>query len=162
MNAKDVLRNTIEMSHMVIQMSLGDLDDADLLVRPVAGANHIAWQLGHMIAGTCHMLSELGHPPPEIPAAVRKVADKEAAASDDPAQFATKAEYLRLSRLVQTAALAAVDATPDASLDQPGPASMRDYAPTIASVLSLLGLHWMMHMGQITVVRRKLGKPVIF
>jgi uncharacterized damage-inducible protein DinB len=63
---------------------------------------------------------------------------------------------------VQTAALAAVDATPDASLDQPGPASMRDYAPTIASVLSLLGLHWMMHMGQITVVRRKLGKPVIF
>ena len=162
MNAKDVLRNTIEMSHMVIQMSVGDLADADLLVRPVAGANHIAWQLGHMIGGTCHMLSELGHQPPEIPAAILQAADKDAATSDDPARFATKAEYLRLSRVVQAASLAAVDATPEDALDQPGPPSMRDYAPTVASVLSLLGLHWMMHMGQITVVRRKLGKPIIF
>jgi hypothetical protein len=162
MNAKDAIRQSIELSHMVVQMSFGDLDDADLLVRPVPQANHIAWQLGHMIAGTCQMLGALGRTPPAIPEAIAKAGDAKAATSDDPAMFATKDEYMKLLRATKAAALEAVDATPEAALDQPGPESMRDYAPTVASVLALLGLHWLMHSGQFTVVRRKLGKPVLF
>ena len=39
-----------------------DLADADLLLRPVPGINHIAWQLGHLITGSKKMLGWLGHP----------------------------------------------------------------------------------------------------
>ena len=49
----------------------------------------------------------------------------------------------------------AIDATPDKDLDNPGPEEMRQYAPTVGSVLLLLGSHWLMHAGQFVPIRRK-------
>ena len=49
MNAKDVLRLDLKANHAILTNYLSDLSDADLLVRPAPGANHIAWQLGHLI-----------------------------------------------------------------------------------------------------------------
>ncbi len=63
---------------------------------------------------------------------------------------------------MKAAVLAAVDATPEADLDKPAPESMRDYAPTVASVLTLLRTHRLMHAGQFVPIRRKLGKPALF
>ena len=50
MKAKDALRLTIDNSNMIATSYLNDLSDADLFVRPVVGMNHLAWQLGHLIA----------------------------------------------------------------------------------------------------------------
>jgi uncharacterized damage-inducible protein DinB len=161
MNAKDAIRQQIEFSHMLTGMYVADLTDAELLVRPLPGVNHIAWQLGHMIGGTQHMLGALGHAM-ELPAGFAEGYTKETAGCDDAARFATKAQYLELLERVKAASLAAVDATPDAALDQPGPEAMRAYAPTVAAVLMLLGQHLVMHAGQFVVVRRKLGKPPLF
>ena len=47
--AKNLLRQSIEMSHFVTRAYVDDLTDAELLVRSVPGSNHIAWQLGHII-----------------------------------------------------------------------------------------------------------------
>ena len=162
MNAKDVIRQVIEFSHLVVRMYLDDLSDGDLLVRPLPGANHVAWQLGHMIAGTGQMIGGLALASPALPEGFAEKYTKQTSASDDPALFAGKAEYLALAQQMKAASLAAVDATPEAALDQPGPESMREYAPTVASVLLLLGSHWMMHAGQFALVRRKLGKPPLF
>jgi hypothetical protein len=162
MQAKDALRQAVEFSHVVVGAYVSDLSDTDLLVRPVPGANHIAWQLGHVIAGTVHMLEALGQKGPALPAGFAARHSKETAGCDDPAAFATKAEYVGLAEQMKTASLAAIDATPDAALDAPGPEAMREYAPTVGSVLMLLGTHWLMHAGQFVVVRRKLGKPALF
>ena len=162
MDAKDIIRQVVEGSHMVTRMYVADLTDADLLVRSVPGANHIAWQLGHMIAGTHKMLGWLGRPAPELPEGFADAHSRQTACVDDPAQFATKDQYLALAEKMKAATLAAIDATPDGDLDQPGPQAMREYAPTVASVLTLLGSHWLMHAGQFVPIRRKLGKPAMF
>jgi hypothetical protein len=39
---------------------------------------------------------------------------------------------------------------------------MAKHAPTLGDIFLLLATHTMMHAGQFTVVRRKLGKPVLF
>jgi hypothetical protein len=39
---------------------------------------------------------------------------------------------------------------------------MRDYAPRVLDMIGLASEHEMMHSGQISVLRRKLGKPVAF
>ena len=49
MNSKDVLKNTIDTCHEVLMAYLSDMTDADLMVRSVPGANHVAWQLGQGI-----------------------------------------------------------------------------------------------------------------
>jgi len=147
---------------MVTRLYVDDLTDADRLVRSVPGTNHIAWQLGHLIVATHYMVTELGHTAPALPTGFAESYTKETSASDDPARFAGKAEYLALADQMKSATLAAIDATPDSVLEQPGPEAMRDYAPTVLAGLMLLGNHWLLHAGQFVPIRRKLGKAPLF
>ena len=87
---------------------------------------------------------------------------RETCGLDDPRKFAKMSEYLALMDQTKAASLAAVDATPEADFDKPGPEPMRQYAPTVGAVLSLLSGHWLMHAGQFVVLRRKLGRPILF
>jgi hypothetical protein len=162
MTAKDLIRQIIEFGHMVTRAYVEDLTDAELLVRSVPGSNHAAWQLGHLIDSVRGLLVAIGCQAPSLPAGFEAMHAPETAASDDPAKFAAKAQYLGLMDQMKAASLAAVDATPDEELDDPGPEEMREYAPTVASVLTLLGTHWLMHAGQFVPIRRKLGKPPLF
>jgi hypothetical protein len=162
MTAKEVIRELVEFCHTVTRGYVEDLTDKDLLVRSVPGANHIAWQLGHLIDSEHHMLRALGRTPPALPANFAAAHTKEAATSDDPAKFFKKSDYLGLMGKLKAASLAAIDATPEQQLSQPAPEEMRSYAPTISAVLCLLGTHWLMHAGQFVPIRRKLGKPAMY
>jgi uncharacterized damage-inducible protein DinB len=162
MTGKNAIREVIEFCHMVAGGYIADLTDADLMVRSVPGSNHIAWQLGHLISSDHQMLSALGHTVPPLPEGFAEAHGKEAAGSDNAAAFRTKNEYLTLAEQMKAAKLNAVEATADETLTQPGPEAMREYAPTIAAVLTLLGTHWLMHAGQFVPIRRKIGKPPLF
>ena len=162
MSLKNHLRWQIEQCHWITMSYVQDLADADFLLRPVPGMNHIAWQLGHLITASKKMLGGLGQPAPALPAGFEEGYTKETASSDDPAKFATKDVYLDLAGKIKAASLAAVDAIPESKLDDPGPEAMREYAPTVAAVLTLLGTHWLMHAGQFVALRRKLGKAPMF
>jgi len=161
MTAKDVIKNTLDFCRMVTVEYLKDFSDADLLVRPVPAANHSAWQLGHLITSEHEMISALGHKMPELPAGFVERYTRESARSDQPAEFATKQEYLGLLEKIRAGTLAALNATPEADLEKPAPESMRAYAPTVSAVFLITGTHELMHAGQFVTVRRKLGKPVL-
>ncbi|MBI2826574.1 MAG: DinB family protein [Planctomycetia bacterium] len=163
MNAKDVIRKSINSTDMIVDGYLEDLTDAELLVRPVPGANHIAWQLGHLINSE-HDLVE-GIAPgsmPKLPGGFKEKYAKETAASDDPKAFHTKTEYRRLLKEQRAGTFAALEKTPEGELDKPAPEEFRSYCPTVADVFLLQGTHVMMHAGQWAVTRRKLGRKPLF
>lgn len=161
MTAKDVIKGSMEMCRSVLNGYLADLIDQDLLIRPVPGANHIAWQLGHLII--CENgLGEIGYPMPALPDGFAACYTKETANSDDPARFHTKAQYLKIMEEQRAAALAHLEAMPEADLDKPSPEEVRSYAPTFGAMFNVLGIHDMMHAAQFVIVRRKLGKPAMF
>ncbi len=162
MTAKDAIRNVIEFCDGLLRQYISDLTDRELLVRSVPGTNHIAWQLGHLIANEHRMLEALGGTVAPLPDGFAESHGKEAATSDDPAKFRSKAEYVKLLDAQRTAALAALARTPESQLEQPGPESMRAYAPTVGAVFTLLGTHKLMHAGQFVPIRRKLGKAPLF
>jgi uncharacterized damage-inducible protein DinB len=162
LTVKDMIRNQFVFGDMLIQTYLGDLSDADLIVRSVPGANHIAWQMGHLISSSQNILKALGHESDPLPTGFTEAHAKETASCDDSARFPTKAEYLRLHGLMLAAMNSALDKTPDSVLEEPGPESMREYAPTKAATFMLLGNHMAMHAGQFVPIRRKLGKPPLF
>jgi hypothetical protein len=162
MQAKDVITQVFEMCNRITRSYIDDLSDADLLVRSVPAANHIAWQLGHLLNSTNRMLTGLGQAAPKLPAGFAEAYTKETSKSDDPARFASHAQYTALLDQTRTAVLAAIAATPESALDKPGPEAMRDYAPTVGAVLTMLGQHWLMHAGQFVPIRRKLGKGPLF
>jgi DinB superfamily len=147
----------------VVEKYLADLSDADLLVRPVEGQNHIAWQLGHLLSIEGGILDQIK--PGSSPAypdgfAEAHGRDEAATRSDDPSRFLGKDAYLALWRAQRTATRAVLEGLSDAELDAPGPERVRRMAPTVGGTFVLFGTHALMHVGQFVGVRRKLGKPV--
>jgi hypothetical protein len=164
MRAKDAIKSALDSTQHMLEWYLSDLSDADLLVRPVPGANHIAWQLGHLINSEPHIvrmeLPDAAYP--ALPAGFSEQHAAEKAGADSPASFRSKAEYLALAKQVRAATLAALDKLSDADLDRTCTGRMARFAPKLGDQFLMVGTHTMMHAGQFTVVRRKLGKPVLF
>ena len=161
MTPKDVIRNSIDMCHQVLTTYLSDLSDADLLARVTPGANHIAWQLGHLIAGEHQMVTEAGYQMPHLPEGFAERHSPETASSDDPAQFHSKEQYLAWLAEQRAGTLAALEAMPEPDLDRATPEPMQSYAPTVGAMFNIVGMHQMMHAAQWVPIRRKLGKPVL-
>jgi hypothetical protein len=158
MQAKEAIKFLLQSDQNMVAQYLSDLSDADLLVRPAPGANHIAWQLGHLIASEAgYFLSKVpGAKPPALPAGFAEQHDNKNAGSDT--GFGTKEQYLKLFNDTRAATIAALDQMSDADLDKD---SGWDMAPTLGKMFLFMTTHDMMHAGQFSVVRRKLGKPVL-
>lgn len=162
MTAKDAIKNALTSTQHMLGMFIADLSDADLLVRPVPTANHIAWQLGHLIKSEAQFISMTGGTPPAAPQGFDDQYNKQTAAQEPPKGFLTKAQYLELFNKAREATLASLNKYSDADLDKPTAGDMAKFAPTMGALFLLTANHTMMHAGQFSVVRRKLGKPVLF
>ncbi len=163
MDSRDAIRQSMGIADMVAQGYLGDLEDADLLIRPVDGANHIAWQLGHLINSENQLVGSIRPGSmPELPEGFAEQYTKETASVDDPAKFHTKDQYLQMLKDQREATLSLLDQLSDEDLDQPAPEQFREHFPTVGHIMALQAIHTTMHAGQWTVLRRKLGKPVLF
>ena len=162
MNTHDAIRETMNLGGMVLKSYLGDLSDAELMTRPGPGCNHLAWQIGHLIASTPNILRDLGAKTTvELPAGFAAAHAKEQAGNDNPADFRTKAEYLELFDNVNAATLKELETWSDADLDQPAPEGWAPMFATKGVMFLLIATHPMMHAGQVVPVRRALGKPVV-
>ena len=164
MTGIDAIRTSLRSTQHLVTWFLGDLADADLLVRPVDGANCIAWQLGHLIQSERRMITaELpGAGFPDLPAGFAERHTKDTAAVDPPKGFADKATYLGVFAQTRETTIAALATLADADLDRPNTGPMAAIAPTLGAVFLLAANHSLMHAGQFSVVRRKLGKPILF
>jgi hypothetical protein len=163
MTARDAVKTALASTKNWLNMYVADLSDTDFLVRPVPGANHIAWQMGQLIETEAMMSDQLGgkvYPP--LPMHFNKTYGKDFAAIDTPDKFLNKADYVNLFNTLRDATIAAVGNMTDADLDKPLTGEMAQWAPTVGALLLLTADHTMMHAGQFTVIRRKLGKPVLF
>lgn len=163
METKDLLRSGLARAWSVFEMTLDELSDAELLLRPVDGANHLAWQLGHLVASE-HRLGEMitaGSMPP-LPDGFADRYTSETATDDDPTHFLGKTDYMSLYRSQRDGLLKLLDSIPAADLDKPAPELIQRIAADVGNIFMLAGDHQLMHSGQCTVVRRKLGKKIAF
>lgn len=163
MKASQVLETALNSTQFLTNQYLNDLSDADLLVRPAPSANHIAWQLGHVIASEINLVR--GQLPnaeyPELSAGFAEQHGKETAGQEPAKGFLTKQQYVDLFNRVRDATKATVAKLSDADLDRPTSGNMAQFAPKLGDLLMLVANHTLMHGGQFTVVRRKLGKPIL-
>ncbi|PHR97934.1 MAG: hypothetical protein COA78_26800 [Blastopirellula sp.] len=162
MNAQDAIRTTLETSNMVLTSYFSDMSDADLMQRPGKGCNHLAWQLGHLIASECQLLESVAPgAAAELPEGFADQHSKETCGSDDASKFCTKEKYTELLEKVQAATKTALAATSEADLDAPAPEKFREMFPTAGHIYVLIATHGMMHAGQFVPVRRALDKPIL-
>jgi hypothetical protein len=160
MTVNDSLAAGLQQNLGMIKMHVTDLSDAELMTRPVPGANHANWQLGHLIVSEAQMMAGCGVMMPALPAGFAERYGKEACKCDDAGKFSTKAELLPLLEQTRAATVAFTKAATAAQLAKASP--MADMCPTVADMIAMCPVHAAMHIGQIQVLRRKLGKPLLF
>lgn len=157
------LKQSLELPEFVIRSYLEDLSDAELLIRPAPDMNHIAWQLGHLIASERdHVEAMFPGTMPKLPKDFADQHSRETSCSNAAQDFLLKHEYLELMRIQRCGTVSVLQELTDAQLMQEAPESLRYFGPTVACVFSGEASHWMMHAGQWAVVRRKLGRPPLF
>ncbi|MEI8198016.1 MAG: DinB family protein [Phycisphaerae bacterium] len=163
MTMQEVLVKSLETSAQMLNMTLADFSEADMLVRPVPNANHALWQLGHLTVSEAQMLAEQGAKMPELPAGFAERFTAKTAAINEASKFGTKAELLAVFAKVRNASIAFAKSLSAADLDRPTTNEMiKAFAPNTAVLVVMANDHGAMHMGQWQVIRRKLGKPILF
>ena len=162
MNVQAAIRSSATLSDTVLKSYISDVDDSELMTRPGEGCNHLAWQLGHLIASEVQLLEGIAPGKAiELPEGFVEAHSKEKTGDDDASHFMSKQEYIDLYDRVRKASIAALDGASDDDLEAPAPESMRAFCPTVGDMYILIASHPMMHAGQFAVARRKLSKPIL-
>ena len=99
MNAKDVIRQTLGHSDMILKSYINDLEDADLRLSPIDGLNCIAWQLGHLVSSERGMVEGIkpGSCPP-LPPGFDENHGKNKGQADSSSNFLAEERIHRLDR----------------------------------------------------------------
>jgi len=162
MNANEAIKMNIDVSDMVCGAYLGDLTDDEAMKRPHAGCNHINWQLGHLISSDHAMCTGcVAGSLPDLPAGFNEKYSKEAAASDNAADFIPKTELMELYQNQRKAICEVLAGLSQEQLNGPSPENFQSFAPTVGALFSMIGSHWLMHAGQWVILRRELGREVV-
>ncbi|MEM6330398.1 MAG: DinB family protein [Planctomycetota bacterium] len=152
-------------SHLAVRgysdQQLADLTDEEFFAQPAAGMNHVAWNLGHLAfyldkpAGMLGAAVELGD-----------WADRFAQGSTPtpgPAGYPSREEICTAFTSASDRCIAAIKAAPDDVLTAANTVAMKDALPTMADLMNFLLVgHCALHFGQVSAVRRALGRPPLF
>lgn len=163
MTSKDTILHTLRTSRDFLAAAVSDLTAAEMVYLPPTGSNCAAFILGHLVWVERQVLLDSEVPDvPDMDAAVLdafargQAPPADVKAFGDPLQFAARFAELRAITMKY------VRGVPAELLDRPVPAQGRLPFPLFGSVgerLNFVGLHSIMHAGQITCIRRGLGRP---
>lgn len=159
--AAEMLVRDLKGSFDILSMTIADLSDADLFTRPVPAANHPFWQIGHLASVESFMINKYGGMPMTLPEGWHaKFKNKVTNHEDSPGFFGMgKDELIKQFDAVRQATIRFTQSLNDDDLKKPTGWEM---APSVAAVIGMNLGHTLMHIGQIQVLRRKLGKPILF
>jgi hypothetical protein len=163
MSAIDIAAENLKRNLEMVTMTLADFSDVEFMVRPCSGANHTTWQLGHLISSEAGIVNTIkpGAVPPAPESFIKKFT-KETVGNDDPGFFPKREALLAELAKTRAATIAWVKSLTEADFAKPGPEQIKRFVPTLGDLPYMAIAHACMHMGQFQVIRRKLGKPILF
>ncbi|HEY7118033.1 MAG TPA: DinB family protein [Tepidisphaeraceae bacterium] len=156
----DVLVHSLTASQAMLNRYCQDLKPEEYLHRPCAGGNCTAWLIGHLILTDRRALGRLGVTAdlPPLPDGFEKrfARDPEAPRASDFGDVTILLPLFNKHRqLLTEAARRAPAELLDKPVEQPHPM----FGNVGEAVNYVSGAHVAMHAGQITIIRRSLGKP---
>jgi hypothetical protein len=163
MDFKDAIRSSLNVADFMVNGYLADITAEELLIRPVPDANHVAWQLGHLITAERHLV-EAAAPGsmPELPAGFAERHGRGKPVTDNPADYLSKEEYLQLAKNIRAATLKTLDKLTPADFDKSIEGRVPPWVKKAGDAFVTIGGHWVLHAGQWVVLRRKLGRERMF
>ena len=155
--ANDAIAHALTVSHTLLKRYVADLGPQDYLHRPTPKANCAAWIVGHLTVSERGGLKRLGAPLPELPEGFEHRFSRDEGCPQAE-EFGDVTALMPLFDEHRNRLIAAVRVATPAQLDQP----LEKPHPlfnTVGEFINFYALHGAMHAGQITLIRRSLGRP---
>lgn len=158
--AHDVIVASLNASRTLLNRLCEDLTPADYLHRPCSAANCAAWTIGHLVLTERMALGRVGVKDlPPLPEGFEKRFSREPQAPRA-SDFGDVSILLPLFNQHRDRLIEAVKSLPaevlDRPLDKPHPMFSKLY-----ETVNFMGVHVSMHAGQISTIRRSLGRPPV-
>jgi uncharacterized damage-inducible protein DinB len=157
---QDILVYAMKTTRWLMESLCKDLSPAELLHRACDKGNCAAWILGHLINTDHRMLQSLTGDAPPLPEGFK---ERFATKGDAPQakDFGDVSGLLQLFLNTRDALIAATERTDTAQLSAPVDIPNPRFS-TRWQFLTLCGFHTGTHAGQISTIRRSLGRPPLF
>jgi uncharacterized damage-inducible protein DinB len=155
--ANDAIAYALTTSHIMFGRFLADLGPQDYLHRPTPKANCAAWIVGHLALSDRGLLKRLGGPLPELPEGFEKRFSRDEGCPQAE-EFGDVTKLAALFDEHRTRLITAVKAAPPGALEKPLD-KPHPLFKTMGEMVTFMALHATMHAGQISTIRRSLGRP---
>ncbi len=165
MKQTDILVDILERGAGMMHRTLADFSDADMKVRPVPNANHAQWMVGHLCLSELFFLKATGGDVEGLlPEGFGDCFPQTKERANECTSSLSKTELLAVFDKVRARSVEYVKSLDDAALLRklPSPLSQGKTETTVGFLLNMPALHLSMHIGQMQVIRRVLGKPLLF
>ena len=153
----DVLVHNYACTHLMVQRFTADLQPSDMLHRPTEKANCAAWTIGHLALSDRHVLQQLGAELPPLPDGFDTRFSREEGCPQA-GDFGEVSAILPTFNEHRTRLIEAVRRATPEQLEKPLEKSHPMFK-TLGEFVSFMSAHTAMHVGQITIIRRSLGRP---
>jgi hypothetical protein len=156
----EAIAYSLRSSKLMLHRYVDDLKPEEFQHRPCLGANNASWIIGHLTCIDRSQLEKLGaNPLPSLPEGfTERFATTRAAATGTMADFGDPLELVKHFDAHRDLLIATAAKLPAATLQSDPPSSSPLFQDRGESLL-FLGLHTAMHLGQLSIIRRSLGRP---
>lgn len=156
----DAIANSLANSQMMLHRFTDDLSPAEYLHRPVEKANCVAWLIGHLTLGDRRALGEFGVGDlPALPEGFEKRFSRDEGCPQA-GEFGDVSILLPLFDAHRKLLIEAVKRATPEQLNAPLAKPLPRFG-TPGEMANFMPLHLAMHAGQITIIRRSLGRPPV-
>lgn len=159
MSPTDLLAGGYRMGRQMVHLMTDDLTDAEFALQPVPGANSAAWIVGHLAVTARRTAERLGAT--DLPLLTEEFVAKYSVTkkpAGSQTELGGKAELLKLLDGCVDQLIGAARLLPPESLTNP-PANPGPFASNYGEAVLFGAMHFAMHCGQLSTIRRCLGKP---
>lgn len=154
----EIIIHSLTVSQIVLQRYTADLTPQEYLHRPAPKANCAAWLIGHLTLSERNALKALGAPLPELPADYeRRFSQAEGCPTAE--EFGDVTGLMPLFSEHRSRLIEAVRSASPEQLDKPLENARPPVFTTAGNLANFMAVHSAMHAGQITIIRRSLGRP---
>jgi len=161
MGPREVIKSQIGTAEYLVEKFTGDLGDDDFLHQLPEGGQTVTWILGHLACTEDWTLHHLTGEPYQIAEDLHGKFKGGSTVETDPSANPSRTEIEGIYREQRARTLAALEQSDESEWDNAAPEGLPEVFPTVGSLWGMTATHVFWHVGQITVIRRLLGKPPI-
>ena len=155
---KDPIVHSLTISHGLLNRYTADLKADEYLHRPMEKANCAAWLIGHLTLGERRVLQAFGSELPALPEGFEKRFSRDEGCPQAE-QFGDVSGLMTIFNDHRTRLIDAVRRATPEQLNKPLEKGIPNIATTRAELANFTSVHSTMHAGQISTIRRSLGRP---